>query len=189
MQTFTTPEGIEYTFAFGYSQLTKELTQSVQVYRSGPGMPFSLPPCTTLVEPPEISKEHLVNLFDEDAGIWVTAIDLRAARLYAKATGDEVKNDLSIGETTPGSLTIIAPPDLRSRVHKTLRWTDEAGAWELLDDFSQTPLWRKDDGQLAPPIAKGQPLPEHLTTKAPPAFAGVGVSWDDEGNCWVTDPT
>jgi hypothetical protein len=185
MQISTSSEGLEYAFAYGYSQRTWEFTQPLRVYRSGPGLPFSLPPFSTLVAPPGELAAHLVSIFNPERDAWTTATDFRAARLYAKATGAEVRNSLSIGDAIPDALTIEAPPDLESRRFKALTWSESDGTWALVDDFSQVPLWRKATAQLALPIPQGKPLPGDLTPFAPPS--GEGVRWDDKCDRWTSD--
>lgn len=191
MQGFKSSDGLYFMIVHCYSEHTGEYLTATKVFRDSPRGEFSLPPNTTAVPPTGDVSANRTHRFDRATESWSVVSDFRHARLYSRATGYAVTNELLLGDELSGEITIDAPPLTRPADHQAFRWDEPRGGWVIIPDFSQTPLWRKDNGELASAILCGEALPHGITTNRPPTGtlkAQQRIWWDDEADCWTIVP-
>ena len=171
--------------AYSFDDTTGEYLGVVEVFLSPLEATYFLPRNVVEMPPPTKLGTHERARLNAEATAWEIMPDFRRCMLWETATGTPIANTLALGDALPSGVTAEPPPVLRSDVPLTNVWDDASHTWRQLPDFSRTPVWSKATGQRAVPPPPREPLPDTLTTMAPPAVsAHQAPQWNDLHEGW-----
>lgn len=154
--------------AYSFDDLTRELLGPVEVFLSPLEGTYFLPRNVVDIAPPVITEPHRRARLNDEGTAWEIVPDFRRVMLWDTATALPVANTLALGDTLPAGITAEAPPVVGAQAPLTNVWDREAQAWRQVPDYSRTPVWDKVSAQRVPSPAPGEPLPDTVTTLAPP---------------------
>lgn len=180
MQLQTTHE----VYGHSFDAATGQYLLPVRVYPEGDGT-CPLPHDTVDFPPTEPVGPHQTWRINAARSGWDVVDDFRGVMLWDTASGYPAPNRLALAERPPTGTTTLAPLAVEPGTPLANRWNPQRGAWELVPDYSHTPIWDKATGNVLPLLAAGLALPEAAIDIAPPT-GGAQVRFDDAQGSWVT---
>src|SRR5678816_3333590 len=112
----------------------------IRIYPEADGS-CPLPNNTVDFPPAEQAGAHQAWRINAERTAWETVADFRGVMLWDKNTGVPAPNQLALGELPPPSVTIQRPQPIEPGEPLANRWNDALDAWELVPDYTQTPIW------------------------------------------------
>lgn len=173
--------------AHSFDPTTLEYLLPVRIYSDKDGN-WLLPENTVTAQPRSLPGELEALVWSRADDTWAVVPDYRRLMLWDTASGRAVPNTLSLGERPNEGTTIGAPIYVRQGTPQRNAWDAVNGTWQLVPDFSGTPVYEKTNGELAASIAPGLPLPANLTTISPPKTHIGPWRFDDPTEQWALEP-
>lgn len=171
--------------AYSFDDTTREYLGIVEVFLSPLEATYFLPRNVVAIAPPTALGTHECARLNVDGTAWEVVPDFRRVMLWDTATCTPIANTLALGDALPAGVTAEPPPVLRSDAPLTNVWDDNAQAWRQRPDYSRTPVWSKATAQRVASPAPHEPLPDTLTTLAPPsAGAHQAPQWNALHDGW-----
>lgn len=175
--------------AYSFDETTREYLGRVEVFLSPLEATYFLPRNVVAIAPPEPLGANERARLNADGSAWEIVPDFRRVMLWDTATCTPMANTLALGERVPEGATAEAPPVHRHDTPLTNVWDSDARAWRPLPDYSRTPVWTKATGQRAASPAPREPLPDTLTTIAPPSVSThQAPQWNAQHDGWDIVP-
>ena len=171
-------------YAHSFDATTGQYLLPVRVYPEADGT-CPLPQDTVDFPPTEPLGPRQTWRINAARSGWDVVEDFRGVMLWDTATGYPVQNQLALAERPPIGITTLAPLSVAPGQPLSNRWNPDHSAWELVPDYSQTPIWDKTTGSVLPLLAAGLALPDAAIDIAPPT-GGAQVRFDDAQGVWVT---
>ena len=171
-------------YGHSFDESTGQYLLPVRVYPEADG---SCPlPLNTVDFPPAdpVGPQQAWRINDTRTA-WEVVDDFRGVMLWDTTTGYPVANRLALAERPPVGTTPLAPLAVAPGAPVANRWNTQHNAWELVPDYSHTPIWAKSTGGVLPMLPVGEALPATAINIAPPTDAGTPVRFDDVVGAWV----
>ena len=178
----------EAHFAHAFDPATRAYMGTVRLQPSPDGA-WHLPDGTVEVAPAQDPGQCQALRLADDGSRWELVADFRNRMLWDTATAMPVPNRLALGEPLPSGVTLAEPIRLDGTTPHCNAWDAVRGEWTLQPDYSGRPIWNKADGGFAPPLQRGQPLPDTVTDHAPPMERSGAITYDDSEGAWVAAAT
>ncbi|TGR41842.1 hypothetical protein EN794_039395 [Mesorhizobium sp. M00.F.Ca.ET.151.01.1.1] len=170
-------------YGHSFDEASGQYLLPVRVYPEADGS-CPLPYNTVDFPPTEPLGPHQTWRINEARSAWEVVDDFRDVMLWDTATGYPVANRLALDERPPVGTTTLPPLPIASGQRLSNRWDAQRGAWELVPDYSHTPIWDKATGNVLPMLPAGVPLPASASDIAPPA-GSAPVRFDDAQGIWI----
>ncbi|HGM4787014.1 MULTISPECIES: hypothetical protein [Stenotrophomonas] len=175
-------------YGHSFDALTGLYVLPIRIYPEADGS-CPLPNNTVDFPPVEQAGAHQAWRINAERTAWETVADFRGVMLWDKNTGVPAPNQLALGELPPPSVTIQRPQPIEPGEPLANRWNDALDAWELVPDYTQTPIWDKATGFYLPQLAVGEPLPATATALAPPRDHTGPWRYSETQGGWESVPT
>ncbi|HEL3831911.1 TPA: hypothetical protein UMX25_000922 [Stenotrophomonas maltophilia] len=174
----------ETRFAHAYDPANRAYMGPVRLQPSPDGV-WHLPDGTVDVAPAQTVGQCQALRLADDGSRWELVPDFRNRMLWDTGTAMPVPNRLTLGEPLPIGVTLAEPIRLDGTTPHCNAWDAVRGEWALQPDYSGRAIWNKADGSFAPPLQRGQPLPDTVTDHAPPMERSGPIAYDDGAGAWV----
>ena len=174
----------EARFAHAFDPSTRAYMGPVRLQPSPDGI-WHLPDGTVGVAPAQAPGQCQALRLADDGSRWELVTDYRNRMLWDTRTAMPVPNRLTLGEPLPKGVTLAEPIRLDGTTPHCNAWDAVRGEWMLQPDYSGRAIWHKADGCFAPPLQRGQPLPDTVTDHAPPMERSGPITYDDDAGAWV----
>lgn len=175
--------------AFSFNEETREYLGVVRVFLSPIEQVYYLPNNVVEVEPPKNLGRNQAARLNDAGDAWEVVNDYRRVMLYDTSTARPVPNSLQLGDLPAKGVTAAAPAQYSDHMPLRSVWDPGAGVWREEPDYSRHALYEKATGANAPSLEPGAPLPDTLTTQAPPlAVEHQAPQWSDASGAWELVP-